>query len=182
MRVCKNEQLYTISQQEVLRIERILKGGVDSDIDSEDEASDASDDEQPEGPSRVPCLQYATSLYSYIKVWRKNPRWSFSCCLGLLLPLNDLQGEIRGFEGENILSDQLQTGQIDEPELQLEVKNSGAIDVLREEGEESENNMTLIQKCSHTTCHQETQTELCLFSVLNFAVRKPTTELHEQSL
>ncbi|KAL9954086.1 hypothetical protein ACROYT_G041580 [Oculina patagonica] len=31
-----NEKLYTISQQEVLRIERILKGGVDSDIDSED--------------------------------------------------------------------------------------------------------------------------------------------------
>ncbi|KAL9957226.1 hypothetical protein ACROYT_G038837 [Oculina patagonica] len=55
MRVCKNEQLYTISQQEVLRTERILKGGLDSDIDSEDEASDASDDEQPGGPSRVPC-------------------------------------------------------------------------------------------------------------------------------
>ena len=50
-----NEKLYTISQQEVLRIERILKGGVDSDIDSEDEASDASDDEQPGGPSRVSC-------------------------------------------------------------------------------------------------------------------------------
>ena len=29
----QNEKLYTISQQEVLRIERILKGGVDSDID-----------------------------------------------------------------------------------------------------------------------------------------------------
>ncbi|KAL9956686.1 hypothetical protein ACROYT_G038204 [Oculina patagonica] len=55
MRVCKNEKLYPISQQEVLRIDRILKGGVDSDIDSEDEASDASDDEQPGGPSRVPC-------------------------------------------------------------------------------------------------------------------------------
>ena len=50
-----NEKLYTISQQEVLRIERILKGGVESDIDSEDEASDASDDEQPGGPSRVSC-------------------------------------------------------------------------------------------------------------------------------
>ncbi|KAL9962382.1 hypothetical protein ACROYT_G031481 [Oculina patagonica] len=38
--------LHSPSNQEVLRIERILKGGVDSDIDSEDEASDASDDEQ----------------------------------------------------------------------------------------------------------------------------------------
>ena len=48
----QNENLYTISQQEVLRIERILKGGVDSDIDSEDESSDASEDEQLRGPSR----------------------------------------------------------------------------------------------------------------------------------
>ena len=51
----QNEKLYTISQQEVLRIERILKGGVDSDIDSEDESSDASEDEQLGGPSRVSC-------------------------------------------------------------------------------------------------------------------------------
>ena len=49
----QNEKLYTILQQEVLRIERILKGGVDSDIDSEDEASDASEDELLGGPSRV---------------------------------------------------------------------------------------------------------------------------------
>ena len=49
----QNEKLYTISQQEVLRIERILKGGVDSDIDSEDESSDPSEGEQLRGPSRV---------------------------------------------------------------------------------------------------------------------------------
>ena len=48
----QNEKLYTISQQEVLRIERILKRGVDSDIDSEDESSDASENEQLRGPSR----------------------------------------------------------------------------------------------------------------------------------
>ena len=47
----QDEKLYTISQQEVLRIERILKGGVDS----EDESSDASEDEQLRGPSRVSC-------------------------------------------------------------------------------------------------------------------------------
>ena len=51
----QNEKLYTISQQEVLRIERILKGGVDSDIDSEPESSDASEAEQLRGPSRVSC-------------------------------------------------------------------------------------------------------------------------------
>ena len=49
----QNEKLYTISQQEVLRIEQILKGGVDSGIDSEDESSDASEEEQLGGPSRV---------------------------------------------------------------------------------------------------------------------------------
>ena len=51
----QNEKLYTISQQEVLRIERILKRGVDSDIDSEAESSDASEDEQLQAPSRVSC-------------------------------------------------------------------------------------------------------------------------------
>ena len=40
----QNEKMYTISQQEV-----------DSDIDSEDESSDVSEDEQLGGPSRVSC-------------------------------------------------------------------------------------------------------------------------------
>ena len=51
----QNEKLYTFSQQEVLRIERILNGGLDSDIDSEDESSDASEDEELGGPSTVSC-------------------------------------------------------------------------------------------------------------------------------
>ena len=64
----QNEKLYTISQQVVLRIERILKGGVDSDIDSEHESSDASEDEQLGGPSRVSCRTRAGRTASCIKL------------------------------------------------------------------------------------------------------------------
>lgn len=37
---------YRISEDEVLRIERLLKGGIDSDVESEDEAEDASDKQE----------------------------------------------------------------------------------------------------------------------------------------
>ena len=90
--------------------------------------------------SRLLSVQYAVFLHGYLNEWRKNPHWSFSCCLALLLPLNDLQGEIRGIAGTNILENQLQTGQIDKPTILSAVKNSGAIDVTLEEGEQGNNN------------------------------------------
>ena len=84
-------------------------------------------------------VQYAVFLYRYLKDWRKNPQWSFSCCLALLLPLNNLQGEIRGLMETNVLKSQLQTGQIEKPTILSAVKNSGAIDVTLEEGEQGNN-------------------------------------------
>ena len=62
-----------------------------------------------------------------MKEWRKNPQWSLSCCLALLLPLNELQGEIRGLAGKNILKQQLQTGKIDMPSMSKTLKDSGAV-------------------------------------------------------
>ena len=106
-------------------------------------------------------------LYRYIKEWRKNPQWSFSCCLALLLPLNELQGELRGLAGQNILKNHLQTGQIEKPSLISAVKDSGAIDVTLEEGEQGDGNKVEIQDeihqnalYSHPRRHQGTQTEM----------------------
>lgn len=45
--------------------------------------------------------------------WRKNPQWSFSCCLDLILPLVGLPGDISGFESSNIIDNQLETGEME---------------------------------------------------------------------
>ena len=60
--------------------------------------------------------------------WRKNPKWSVSRCLALLLPLNELQGEIRGLTGRNVLKHQLQTGKVDMPSMSKVLKDCGAVD------------------------------------------------------
>ncbi|XP_078375842.1 uncharacterized protein LOC144659297 [Oculina patagonica] len=132
------------------------------------------------------AAQYAVFLYHYLKEWCKNPHWSFSCCLGLLLPLNDLQGDIRGIAGENILTNQLQTGQIDKPTILSEVKNSGAIDVTIEEGDEGDNTTMKVEdeNCqdaehSNTRRHQGTQTDLCSSPIVH---GEPMSELLEDSL
>ena len=62
-----------------------------------------------------------------MKEWRKNPQWSLSCCLSLLLPLNELQGEIRGLAGRNVLKHQLQSGKIDIPSMSGALKDSGVV-------------------------------------------------------
>ena len=112
-------------------------------------------------------VQYAVFLYRYVKEWRKNPHWSFSCCLALLLPLNDLQEELRGLAGANVLKNQLQTGQIEKPSILSAVKDSGAIDVTLEDGEQGDDNKVKTQGENHHDAvyrhpkrHQGTQTEL----------------------
>ncbi|KAL9967727.1 hypothetical protein ACROYT_G026017 [Oculina patagonica] len=131
------------------------------------------------------AVQYALFLYGFLKEWRKNPHWSFSCCLGLLLPLNDLQGEIQGIAGTDILENQLQSGHIDNPTILSEVKDSGVIDVTLEEDDEDDDNTMKIQdenyqvvEHSDTRRHQWTQTELRSSPM----VHEPMSELLEQSL
>ena len=68
-------------------------------------------------------------IYRFFKEWRKNPRWSFSCCLALLLPLNDLQQEVLGMTEKNVLTQQLQTGNVDMPSLSGSLKESGAVSI-----------------------------------------------------
>ncbi|KAL9978290.1 hypothetical protein ACROYT_G015789 [Oculina patagonica] len=81
-------------------------------------------------------VQYAVYLYQFIKEWRKNPTWSMSCCLAMLLPLNDLQGELRGLAGRNIMRMQLQSGRIGMPSVAGAVKDTGAVDFELEEGDD----------------------------------------------
>ncbi|XP_044182728.1 putative leucine-rich repeat-containing protein DDB_G0281931 [Acropora millepora] len=77
----------------------------------------------------VLLVQYAMFIHRFFKEWRKNPRWSFSCCLALLLPLNDLQQEVLGMTGKNVLKQQLKTGNVDMPSLSGALKESGAVSI-----------------------------------------------------
>ena len=47
--------------------------------------------------------------------------------MALLLPLNDLHGEIRGMVGNNMLKTQLQTGMIGKPSIAAFAKERGAM-------------------------------------------------------
>ena len=94
-------------------------------------------------------------LCHYIKEWRKNPRCSFSCCLALLLPFNDLQGDIRGF------ADAM-------PTIITAVKDSEAKDAPFGEGQEDDVNKLAIavgKKNPKSKFHQGTQTEILKLSI-----------------
>ena len=58
----------------------------------------------------------------------------------MLLPLNELQGEIQRLTGRNILTQQLQTGGIKMPSIGDALKESGAVDIslLQDKDSESE--------------------------------------------
>ena len=126
-------------------------------------------------------VEYVFFLYHFLKEWRKNPHWSFSCCLALFVPLNDLQGEIRGLAGTNVLKTQLQTGNFEMISLGAAIKDSGAIDVTLEENEDGDDDsgetveMKDVNrqgvKYRSKTCDQGTQTELLLlFTITDIAV------------
>ena len=78
-------------------------------------------------------VQYLSYIYHYMKEWRKNPEWSLSCCLALLLPLRNLQGEIGGLAGRDIPLQQLQTDRIDIPSTANTERDSGAVVILLED-------------------------------------------------
>ena len=112
-------------------------------------------------------VQYAVFLYGYFKEWRKNPHWSFSCCLAFLLPLNDLWGEIGGLVQTNVLKIPLNTGDLEIPTLFATVKDTGAIDVSFDVGGQHDVNVKDLRadSCEAATCinrkyNRSTQTEL----------------------
>ena len=125
-------------------------------------------------------VQYALHLYGYFKEWRKNPHCSFTCCLALFLPLLDLQGELRGMVGTNVMRTQLQTGNFEMTTLRSALKDSGAFDVTLEEGEQGDDHALELQddnrqvaKISNKKCHQGAQTEFSsLLTVTDFPVHE----------
>ena len=131
-------------------------------------------------------VQYALHLYYYFKEWRKNPHWSFSCCLALVLPLVDLHGEIQGMVGKNVLNTQLQTGNFEMTTLRGAVKDSGAFDVTLEEGEQGDDHALDLQddnrpvaKISNKKCHQGTRTDFSsLLTVADFPAQETIEETH----
>lgn len=85
--------------------------------------------------SHFVAVQYVVYICRYIKEWRKNPKWSFSCCLAMVLPLTELHSEIRGLTGRNMLRQQLQTGKFGMPSMSSSLKESGLVtfDLTEEE-------------------------------------------------
>ena len=90
-------------------------------------------------------VQYLSYIYHYVKEWRKNPECSFSCCLALVLPLRNLQGEIGGLAGRSIPRQQVSPGRIDTTSTANRERDSGAVTIIvedydaeREEEEEEE--------------------------------------------
>lgn len=121
-------------------------------------------------------VQYSVNLYRYLKEWRKNPHCSFSCCLALLLPLNDLEGEIVGLAETDALKSQLQTGQMEMPTIFSAVKESGAVDVTLEKTHDA----TIVKRAANcedfqhnrAKCHKETQTATPLIAAATMVLGK----------
>ena len=118
-------------------------------------------------------------LYGYIKEWRKNPHWSFSCCLALLVPLNELQGELRGLAEANDLKTQVEMEQIEKPSIVSAMQDSGAIDGTLEE--DDDDNMKIQEEYKqdgayrHTSRHQGTQTEIRSVPITDVLLHGPLT-------
>ncbi|XP_078370511.1 uncharacterized protein LOC144654286 [Oculina patagonica] len=132
-------------------------------------------------------VQYALHMYRYFKEWRKNPQWSLSCCLAVLLPLNDFQGSISGFAGTNVFKTQLQTGEFEIPTVVAVLKDSGSIDVTDDEGEQDgdtlevqDDNLQPYTEHNDAKRHQGTQTEVSTFtsSKVNVVLHEPMAKIH----
>ena len=103
-------------------------------------------------------VQYAFSLYSNLLEWRKNPQWSFSCCFDLLLPLKDLQEDFSGLDVTNVLTSQLQTGDLDAPSILDGAKQNGAIDITLEERGQGDDST---EEVHGSSCHVENRNKRC---------------------
>ncbi|PFX34149.1 Tolloid-like protein 2 [Stylophora pistillata] len=118
-------------------------------------------------------VQYLMFFYEFFKRWRKNPHWSFSCCLALLIPLNDLQGEIQEMAGNNLMKTQLDTGILEKPSIADSAQDSEALTFsLCEDDVENKNKMNVKFhkgekeniKDNHNRSHQCTQTVVSSFA------------------
>ena len=127
-------------------------------------------------------VQYAFSLYSNLLEWRKNPQWSFSCCFALLLPFKDLQEDFGGLDVTNVLTSQLQTGDLDAPTILAGAKQNGAIDItldVRGQGDDSTEEVhgaSCHVEHRNKHCQQGTQTEPLSLLIARTKAHKQTKE------
>lgn len=138
--------------------------------------------------------QYVGFVYRYLREWRKNPQWSFSCCLALLLPLSDSHGELSDVIETNALTNQLHSGQIDLPTILTAVNDDhDAADANLKKGEQDygddsrealDHNGQYIKEyyTFKSKCHQATQTELLALSSTDLVVNEPMKEKLYRSL
>lgn len=97
--------------------------------------------------------------YRYFKEWRKNPQWSLSCCLALLLSFSDLQGDISDLVDTDVVKSQQYTEDMEIPTILTAVEENKATYFKGDQGDRA-NYET--QKYSHKKCHQGTQTEITI--------------------
>lgn len=124
-------------------------------------------------------------VYRYFKEWRKSPHWSLSCCLALILPLRDVQGEISGFAETDALKSQLKTGDMEMSTILISLEDGGVTDdklekeAASEDGKQGFADTTEGQE--HTArdgdlskkCNKETQTELLtLYSIADVEIQE----------
>lgn len=76
--------------------------------------------------------------YRYFKEWRKNPQWSFSCCLALLLSFSDLQGDISDLVETDAVKCQQHTGDVEMTTILTAVEESKATYFNLEQGARSD--------------------------------------------
>ena len=89
-------------------------------------------------------------LCAFLKKWYKNPTWSFSCCLSLILPFLSLSGDIDGLVGENMMNNQGDTGDIEMPSIGAAVQDSGATDITLDNSEQPATQLQIGEKGKHT--------------------------------
>ena len=92
-----------------------------------------------------------------------------SCLLALLLPLKELQGEIRGIAETDILDTQLRTGNVDVPSISTALKESVAVEFDLEEGE---TNRIEESNGDETTTNEEMGIKLSLLTLAQISLHE----------
>lgn len=125
-------------------------------------------------PSVFLSVQSLMFLYQYFREWYNSPHWSFSCCLALLLPLNELHGEIHALDNENTVNSQTQTGVMEKASIAAAAGDSGprSITLTYEKDKLGDDHTKEIQKrnrkvvkYNNAECDKETQTKASTLAV-----------------
>ena len=96
--------------------------------------------------------------YRYFKEWRKNPQWSFSCCLAIFLSFSDLQGDISDLVDTDVVKSQQHSEEMEMLTILSAIEESKAINFKGNRGDRGDET----KKVSTKKRHQGTQTEITI--------------------